>query len=85
MLLKVSQNEVQHFPMISVFPRSGVWKAAAEFLWNPRHMDNSMVVTATLSSTLTLKGRSSTHGMFGQFAQTTSMWILFYAIFLSCS
>lgn len=48
------------------FPRSGVWKAVAEFLWNPRRTDSSMVVTATLSSTLTLKGRSSTHGTFGR-------------------
>lgn len=47
------------------FLRSGVWKAAVEFLWDPRRTDSSTVVTATLSSTLTLKGRSSTHGMFG--------------------
>jgi len=29
-------------------------------------MDSSTVVTATLSSTLTLKDRSFTHGMFGR-------------------
>lgn len=48
------------------FSRSGVWKAAAEFLWNPRRTDSSTVVTATLSSTPTLKGRSSTHGICGR-------------------
>lgn len=60
--LRMKFSNLQCFPC---FPRSGVWKAVAEFLWDLRHMDSSMGVTVTLSSTLTLEGRSSTHGMFG--------------------
>lgn len=62
------------------FPRSGVWKAAAEFLWNPKRMDSSMVVTVTSSYTLILKGRSSTHGMCGQLCTD-----LQYVDTISCS
>lgn len=62
------------------FPRSGVWKAVAEFLWNPKRMDSSMVVTVTSSYTHILKGRSSTHGMCGQFCTD-----LQYVDTISCS
>lgn len=63
--LKSLKEKFSILPWFLCFPRSGVWKAVAEFLWDPRRMDSSTVVTATLSSTLTLKGRSSTHGVFG--------------------
>lgn len=68
------------------FLRSGVWKAAAEFLWDPRRTDSSTVVTATLSSTLTLKGRSSTHGMFGQLCTDLQhVDIIFYWLYILLS
>lgn len=57
-----------------------MWKAAAEFLWNPKRMDSSMVVTVTSSYTLILKGRSSTHGMYGQLCTD-----LQYVDTISCS
>lgn len=63
--LKRLRKKFIHLQWFPCSPRSGVWKAVAEFLWDLRHMDSSMGVTVTLSSTLTLEGRSSTHGMFG--------------------
>lgn len=63
--VKILRMKFSNFQLFPCFPRSGVWKAVAEFLWDLRHMDSSMGVTVTLSSTLTLEGRSSIHGMLG--------------------
>lgn len=65
------------------FPRSGEWKAVAEFLCNLRHMDSSMVVTVTSSFTLILKGRSSTHGMCWQLC-TDLLYVEYYFMLTLC-